>query len=591
MSESNAPLPTRWCSSGHGSTRPWRQEFASPSTWMTWQPPVSPICPRRWTVSLRGFDERGFALDTNYRSPKARDPRRRTRGPWTCSTGARLERQVRATGTVAWWPARGVVAGVLAQPSAREPPLAPCTSTQSHVVSHCRAELDACVRGGRLPVRRRSAVARVLGWLRRHPGRDRVLGRVGRTGCTDRIRYRRVHDEWVRERLVLLARPLRLRVFEPGTCSAQLAEAATAGPAALDGLPASSEASRCHVIVTGAVYRPIGASNAPSAGRHPLACLSPGRGVDVYEVHRRQVVAGIDDAGLAPRWSAVWDRCTRRQWRGCRRGVHTKWCGGGDRWCGRRRRRAELLPTTSPGRRRPLPRQRTTACHGRTLWKLAKTAPRNSAGITIHGRRGRAGGACGVDPARATGWGGAGGGGSTKLSTSSNRGSVVPGGGPGVAFAGVAVSAGSAISMGSVGSPASGAAVGGGVGSPVGGGVHSPGAVAATAGGDWPSTAAVHSGWGRAPTTSRGSTRRGPRAAPVPPEPRHELDGVRLDSCHSRTGLGTHDAVATCRSHLSGRPSSSPAINFFRCGQPRGARRATSRALSCRLIFSSRSRA
>src|SRR2546429_665359 len=48
----------------------------------------------------------------------------------------------------------------------------------------------------------------------------------------------------------------------------QLAEAATAGPTALAGLPASSDATTCHVIVPSAVYGPMGASNAP-----PLAVI------------------------------------------------------------------------------------------------------------------------------------------------------------------------------------------------------------------------------------------------------------------------------------------------------------------------------
>ena len=48
----------------------------------------------------------------------------------------------------------------------------------------------------------------------------------------------------------------------------QLAEAATAGPWAFDELPASSDATTCHVIVLSAVYGPMGASNAP-----PLAVM------------------------------------------------------------------------------------------------------------------------------------------------------------------------------------------------------------------------------------------------------------------------------------------------------------------------------
>ena len=111
--------------------------------------------PSARTVSLRGFDERGFAFYTNYRSPKARDldenPQAAVVFHWR-----EVERQVRATGTVArlsrdeslaYWRNRPLGsrlerAGLAPERGRRRP-----------------GRARSGVRGGRLPLRRRPAVA------------------------------------------------------------------------------------------------------------------------------------------------------------------------------------------------------------------------------------------------------------------------------------------------------------------------------------------------------------------------------------------------------------------------------------------------
>jgi pyridoxamine 5'-phosphate oxidase len=152
--------------------------------------------PSARTVSLRGLDERGFAFYTNYRSSKARDldenPRAAVVFHWR-----EVERQVRAVGTVARLPREESLAYWRSRPLGSR--LSALISPQSQVVAD-RAELEAAYD---------EATARFGddpplpefwgGYLVRPLEVELWEGRPNR--LHDRVRYRRVDDGWVRERL------------------------------------------------------------------------------------------------------------------------------------------------------------------------------------------------------------------------------------------------------------------------------------------------------------------------------------------------------------------------------------------------------
>jgi pyridoxamine 5'-phosphate oxidase len=152
--------------------------------------------PSARTVSLRGFDERGFAFYTNYRSPKAHDldenPRAAIVFHWR-----EVERQVRATGTVTRLSREESLAYWRNRPLGSR--LSALVSPQSEVVGD-RAELEtayeeAAVRFGDDP-----PLPELWGGYVVTPVEIELWeGRPNR--LHDRVRYRRVDDGWVRERL------------------------------------------------------------------------------------------------------------------------------------------------------------------------------------------------------------------------------------------------------------------------------------------------------------------------------------------------------------------------------------------------------
>jgi pyridoxamine 5'-phosphate oxidase len=152
--------------------------------------------PSARTVSLRGLDERGFAFYTNYRSPKARDLDRNPRAAivfhWR-----EVERQVRAVGTVARLSREESLAYWRNRPLGSR--LSALISPQSEVVAD-RAELElaydeAAVRFGDDP-----PLPEDWGGYVVTPVEVELWeGRPNR--LHDRVRYRRVDDVWVRERL------------------------------------------------------------------------------------------------------------------------------------------------------------------------------------------------------------------------------------------------------------------------------------------------------------------------------------------------------------------------------------------------------
>jgi pyridoxamine 5'-phosphate oxidase len=152
--------------------------------------------PSARTVSLRGLDERGFAFYTNYRSPKARDldgnPRAAIVFHWR-----EVERQVRAVGTVARLSREESLAYWRNRPLGSR--LSALISPQSEVVAD-RAELElaydeAAVRFGDDP-----PLPEDWGGYVVTPVEVELWeGRPNR--LHDRVRYRRVDDVWVRERL------------------------------------------------------------------------------------------------------------------------------------------------------------------------------------------------------------------------------------------------------------------------------------------------------------------------------------------------------------------------------------------------------
>lgn len=152
--------------------------------------------PSARTVSLRGLDERGFAFYTNYRSPKARDLDENARAAivfhWR-----EVERQVRAAGTVtrlsrdeslAYWRNRPLGSRLSA-----------LVSPQSEVVAH-RAELEAAYEAAAGRYGDDPPLPEFWGGYVVTPVEVELWeGRPNR--LHDRVRYRRVEDGWVRERL------------------------------------------------------------------------------------------------------------------------------------------------------------------------------------------------------------------------------------------------------------------------------------------------------------------------------------------------------------------------------------------------------
>ena len=152
--------------------------------------------PAARTVSLRGFDERGFAFYTNYRSPKARDldenPRAAIVFHWR-----EVERQVRATGTVARLSREESLTYWRNRPLGSR--LSALISPQSEVVTD-RAELDAAYEAAATRYGDDPPLPEFWGGFVVTPVEIELWeGRPNR--LHDRIRYRRVDDEWVRERL------------------------------------------------------------------------------------------------------------------------------------------------------------------------------------------------------------------------------------------------------------------------------------------------------------------------------------------------------------------------------------------------------
>ena len=152
--------------------------------------------PSARTVSLRGFDERGFAFYTNYRSAKARDldenPRAAVVFHWR-----EVERQVRATGTVARLSREESLAYWRNRPLGSR--LSALVSPQSEVVAD-RAELEAAYEAAATRYGDDPPLPEFWGGYVVTPVEIELWeGRPNR--LHDRVRYRRVDGEWVRERL------------------------------------------------------------------------------------------------------------------------------------------------------------------------------------------------------------------------------------------------------------------------------------------------------------------------------------------------------------------------------------------------------
>lgn len=152
--------------------------------------------PSARTVSLRGLDERGFAFYTNYDSPKARDlehnPRAAVVFHWR-----EVERQVRAVGTVARLSREESLAYWRNRPVGSR--LSALISPQSEVVAD-RAELETAYEAAAAEYGDDPPLPDSWGGYVVTPVVVELWeGRPNR--LHDRLRYRRVDGEWVRERL------------------------------------------------------------------------------------------------------------------------------------------------------------------------------------------------------------------------------------------------------------------------------------------------------------------------------------------------------------------------------------------------------
>ena len=152
--------------------------------------------PSARTVSLRGLDERGFAFYTNYRSPKARDleenPRAAVVFHWR-----EVERQVRAVGTVARLSRDESLAYWRNRPLGSR--LSALISPQSEVVAG-RAELEAAYEEAATTFGDDPPLPEFWGGYVVTPVEVELWeGRPNR--LHDRVRYRRLDDGWVRQRL------------------------------------------------------------------------------------------------------------------------------------------------------------------------------------------------------------------------------------------------------------------------------------------------------------------------------------------------------------------------------------------------------
>jgi pyridoxamine 5'-phosphate oxidase len=152
--------------------------------------------PSARTVALRGLDERGFAFYTNYRSPKARDldgnPRAAIVFHWR-----EVERQVRAVGTVTRLSREESIAYWRNRPLGSR--LSALISPQSEVVAD-RAELEAAYEEAAARFGDDPPLPDFWGGYVVTPVEVELWeGQPNR--LHDRVRYRRVDDEWARERL------------------------------------------------------------------------------------------------------------------------------------------------------------------------------------------------------------------------------------------------------------------------------------------------------------------------------------------------------------------------------------------------------